>query len=99
VYCDVNDFKLFYFRNSNGLEVDAIIEKNDGTWSAFEIKTGSELGIKSGIKNLLSFFDSLSENKQGKMKNLNIIVSNGTTYTDKTTGINIITLNDLFSDN
>jgi hypothetical protein len=41
---------LKYYRDSDGLEVDAIIELRDGRWAAFEIKLGedkAEAGIKS----------------------------------------------------
>ena len=31
---------LHYYRDSDGLEVDAVIEMRDGRWAAFEIKLG-----------------------------------------------------------
>ena len=36
----VSSSPLYYYRDSDGLEVDAIIELRDGRWGAFEIKLG-----------------------------------------------------------
>ena len=41
VFAQVLDAQLFHYRDSNGLEADAIIELPDGGWAAFEIKLGS----------------------------------------------------------
>ena len=42
---------LFYYRDSDGLEVDAIIELRDGRWGAFEIKLG-ENKVSEAAENL-----------------------------------------------
>jgi hypothetical protein len=40
VYADLVDAQVFHFRDSYGLEVDAIVETRDGRWGAFEVKLG-----------------------------------------------------------
>jgi len=40
IYADAVGGKVFHYRDSRGLEIDAIIEYADGTWGAFEIKLG-----------------------------------------------------------
>ena len=42
---------LYYYRDSDGLEVDAVIELRDGRWGAFEIKLG-ESKITDAAANL-----------------------------------------------
>ena len=42
---------LHYYGDSDGLEVDAIIELNDGRWAAIEIKLG-ESKVSDGIRNI-----------------------------------------------
>lgn len=42
---------LCYYRDADGLEVDAIIELRDGRWAGIEIKLG-ESKVPAGIKNL-----------------------------------------------
>jgi len=41
-----------YYRDSDNLEVDAIIELRDGSWAGIEIKL-SDNKIEEGAKNLL----------------------------------------------
>ncbi|MBR6203907.1 MAG: ATP-binding protein [Candidatus Methanomethylophilaceae archaeon] len=40
VYSEVDDGKLFHYRDDRGNEVDAIVELDDGRWGMFEIKLG-----------------------------------------------------------
>lgn len=41
VYAQSADAQVLRYRDSHGLEVDAIVEVADGCWAAFEIKLGS----------------------------------------------------------
>lgn len=44
VYAAANDASLFHYRERGGeLEVDLIVERNDGAWIAVEVKLGGEL--------------------------------------------------------
>ncbi len=54
VYAKALGGELFYFRNNNDLEVDAIIQYKDRKWGAIEIKTGAD-EIDKAARNLLSF--------------------------------------------
>jgi len=49
---------LRYYRDDFGLEVDVIIERNDGAWGAIEIKL-SENKVQDGIDNLLRLKDKV----------------------------------------
>ncbi len=48
---DAGKEPLHYYRDSDGLEVDAIIELKDGRWAAFEIKLG-ENKYKEAVESL-----------------------------------------------
>jgi hypothetical protein len=52
---------LMYYRDSTGLEVDAIIELVDGRWAAFEIKLG-ENGVPAGIDALAKLRRKIASN-------------------------------------
>jgi hypothetical protein len=41
VYAGALDGRLYHYRDSNGLEADAVVELPDGRWAAFEVKLGS----------------------------------------------------------
>jgi len=38
IYAQASEAKVFQYRDSGGLEVDAIVETPDGRWAAFEVK-------------------------------------------------------------
>jgi predicted AAA+ superfamily ATPase len=40
VFAQALDANVFHYRDATGLEVDAIVERRDGTWAAFEVKLG-----------------------------------------------------------
>jgi hypothetical protein len=70
--------------------VDAIVQKYDGEWSAFEIKLG--IGqIDDAAKNLLKFAANLDDKYVNPAKSLNIITGTGISYT-RADGVNVISL-------
>jgi predicted AAA+ superfamily ATPase len=90
VYAQANDAKVYHYYDSSGLEVDAIVEKYDGEWSAFEIKLG--IGqIDDAAKNLLKFAANLDDKYVNPAKSLNIITGTGISYT-RADGVNVISL-------
>lgn len=90
VYAQANDAKVYHYRDSSGLEVDAIVLKQNGEWCAFEIKLG--IGqIEEAAQNLKRFSSNLENNNIEKLKSLNIITGTGISYT-RNDGINVISL-------
>lgn len=90
VYGQANDAKVYHYRDSSGLEVDSIVQKYNGDWSAFEIKLGTGQ-IEEAAENLLRFAQLVDTEKSGKPKSLNIITGTGMSYTRKD-GVNVIAL-------
>jgi uncharacterized protein len=88
VYGQVNDAKVFHYRDSSGLEIDSIVQKYNGEWCAFEIKLGTG-EIEAAAANLLRFASLIDLEKCGAPKSLNIITGTGMSYTRKD-GINVI---------
>lgn len=93
VYAQANDAKVYHYQDSSGLEVDAIVQKHNGDWCAFEIKLGTGQ-IEDAAKSL-NKFSSIIDTKQTKPpKSLNIIKGTGMSYTRKD-GINVLSLKSL----
>ena len=90
VYAQANDAKVYYYRDSSGLEVDAIVQKYNGDWIAFEIKLGTGQ-IEEAAANLNKLVSILDDKKVQPPKSLNIITGTGISYT-RTDGINVISL-------
>jgi predicted AAA+ superfamily ATPase len=88
VYAQANDAKVYHYRDSSNLEVDAIVEKYNGC--AFEIKLGTGQ-IEEAAANLNKFVSILDNKKTKPPKSLNIITGTGISYT-RNDGINVISL-------
>lgn len=93
VYGQANDAKVFHYRDSSGLEVDAVVQKHNGDWCAFEIKLGTG-HIEEAAASLHKFVSILDEKKVKPPKSLNIITGTGVSYT-RNDGINVISLSSL----
>lgn len=52
VYAEVLDGRVYHFRDSNGLECDAVLHRNDGSYGLVEVKIGGEKYIEEGARNL-----------------------------------------------
>ncbi len=90
VYAQANDAKVYHYHDSNGLEIDAIIQKYNGDWCAFEIKLGTGQ-IEGAAASLNKFVSILNDKKVTAPKSLNIITGTGISYT-RNDGVNVISL-------
>ena len=79
VYAQHMDAQVSYYRDSNGLEVDAILEYPNGTWSAIEIKL-SPRAIDIAAATLLKFSENINTEKNGAPSSLIIITGSGPAY-------------------
>lgn len=90
VYAQVNDAKVYHYRDSSNLEIDAIVQKYNGDWCAFEIKLGTGQ-IEEAAASLNKLVSILDTKKTNPPKSLNIITGTGISYT-RSDGINVISL-------
>ncbi len=88
VYAQAVDAQVLQYRDSNGLEVDAIIETADGRWAAFEIKLGPGL-LDQGAASLNRFARQIDTDKCGSPAALGVITGTGYGYV-RDDGINVI---------
>jgi predicted AAA+ superfamily ATPase len=90
IYAEVNDGKVFHYRDSRNMEVDAIVEYPDGTWAAFEVKMGFNAQDQAA-SNLLAFASKIDQEKMGAPAALTVITANGFACRRKD-GVNVIPL-------
>lgn len=90
VYAKANDANLFHYQDSYGLEVDAIVQKRNGDYAAFEIKLGVGY-IDEAAENLKKFEKNINTAKMELPKSLNIITGTGISHR-RQDGINVISL-------
>ena len=90
VYAKANDATVFHYNDPYGLEVDAILQKRNGNYAAFEIKLGVGY-IDEAAENLKKFMENIDTAKIDLPKSLNIITGTGMSYR-RPDGINVISL-------
>ena len=79
VYADRLKGKVKHYRDSSGLEVDAVVTLRNGDWAPIEIKLGSQELIDAGVSNLLKLVDSLDP-KSKKPNFLMLLTGTNTAY-------------------
>ena len=82
IYAGAADADVYHYRDNTGLEVDAIVQRRNGDWCAFEVKLGVGQ-IDEAATTLLKFRDRLDLSKCGNPGILGIIVSSGFGYQRK----------------
>lgn len=90
VYAKANDAIVYHYNDSYGCEVDAIVQKRNGAYAAFEIKLGVGF-IEQAVENLKAFVSNIDTSKMELPNSLNIITGTGKSY-QRPDGINIISL-------
>jgi predicted AAA+ superfamily ATPase len=90
IYADLHDGKVYHYRDSRNMEIDAIIEYPGNTWAAFEVKMSFNAQDEAA-KNLLAFASKIDQEKKGKPAALTIITANGFACRRKD-GVNVIPL-------
>lgn len=79
IYAQAVDAEVLHYRDSDGLEVDAIVEARDGRWAAFEVKLGFNR-IDEGAANLHKFVKRIDTSRCGPPAALGVIVGSGYGY-------------------
>jgi predicted AAA+ superfamily ATPase len=93
VYADMSGGSVFHYRDSRGLEIDAIVEYADGTWGAFEIKLGMG-AADAGANSLRTFAEKIDTDKVKPPATLTVITGNGFAYR-RPDGVNVVPLSAL----
>lgn len=82
--------KVRHYRDSRGLECDAVLHLDDGRWAMIEVKLGGETYINEGASNLIKIKNDLANSKNPDL--MIIITATGPAYRRKD-GILVIPIN------
>lgn len=80
VYAQAARGRIAHYRDSSGLEVDAIVERGDGAWIALEVKLGGDTAIDSAARSLLKLRDTVQPRHVGAPANLVVVTATGYGY-------------------
>jgi predicted AAA+ superfamily ATPase len=79
VYAQACDAQVLQYRDSSGIEIDAIVQAADSRWAAFEVKLGSGQ-IEQAAVNLARFARQIDSDRCGRPALLGVIVGAGYGY-------------------
>ena len=79
VYADSIDGSVYHYRDARGVEVDAIIQMNDGRWGAVEIKMGAGY-IEAAAENLLNFKANIDTTRMSEPSFLMVLTATETAF-------------------
>jgi len=79
VYAQAADAHVSHYRDSSGLEVDAIVEARDGRWMAFEVKLGQGQ-VDQAAATLRRFAERIDTTACGAPALMGVIVASGYCY-------------------
>ena len=96
IYADTLDGKVYHYRDSSGLEIDAIVELPNESWAAFEIKLGSVKSIDKAAENLQKLLNRLTPEKAAQCASLNVLIAGNSSYT-RNDGVNVVSLGHLYT--
>ncbi len=82
VYADSIDGEIYHYRDSSGLEADAVIALNDGRWAAVEIKLGTR-EIDDAAKHLLELKEKINTDRMQEPSFLMVITGSDFAYRRK----------------
>jgi predicted AAA+ superfamily ATPase len=79
VYAEAIDGQVFHYRDSSGLESDAVIALNDGRWAAIEVKMGAK-EIEEAAGHLIKLKDKVNTDKMSEPSFLMILTCTELAY-------------------
>ncbi len=79
IFAQPMDASVFHYRDSTDLEADAIVERRDGAWAAFEVKLG-QAAVDGAAATLRRVAARVDQEKHGKPAVLGVITGWGYGY-------------------
>ena len=89
IYASLLGGTVKHYRDSRGLECDAVVHTGKGKWGAIEIKLGGDKLIEEGVANLNKLKDDINDPNMAFMA---IVTATGPAYR-RPDGIYVIPLN------
>ena len=91
IYAQANDAFVYHYRDTYGLEADAVIETGDGSWIAAEVKLGGASAVDRAAVALLKLQDRVSEERRAGLARLMVITGGRYGY-ERPDGVAVVPL-------
>lgn len=90
VYADANNGKVYHYRDSSGLECDAVVHLRNGSYGLIEIKLGGDKLIQEGAENLLKLRSKIDTEKMNNPSFMMILTATGNYAYKREDGIFVV---------
>ena len=90
IYAENLGGQVYHFRDSNGLECDAVIHFRNSKYGLIEIKLGGDKLIEDGVKNLLKLKDRIDTEKMGNPCFMMVLTATGEFAYQRPDGVHIV---------
>ena len=91
VYSQASDASVYHYRDTYGLEADAVIETADGRWIAAEVKLGGASAIDKAARGLLQLRDRVTRQRAAGIVRLMVITGGRYCY-ERPDGVVVVPL-------
>lgn len=95
IYAEALDGDIYHYRDSNGLECDAVVHLKNGKYGLIEIKLGGENLIEEGVKNLKKLQSIIDTSKMPSPSFLMILTAVGEYAYTRLDGVHIVPIGTL----
>lgn len=92
VYAEAIDGEVFHYRDSNGLECDAVLHLHNGSYGLIEIKLGGETLIEAGAKTLKRLAGKIDTDKMKEPSFLMVLTATGSYAYVRKDGVLVVPL-------
>jgi len=92
VYADALGGKVYHYRDSKGLECDAVIHLRNGNYGLIEIKLGGDNLIEEGASNLLKLSDKIDTARMKSPAFKMVLTAVGSYAYERTDGVCVVPL-------
>ena len=90
VYAEALDGTLYHYRDSNGLECDAVLHRRNGSYALLEVKLGGTERIEEGAANLVSLANKIDTDKMSAPSFMAVIIGVGQYAYRRNDGVYVI---------
>lgn len=90
VYASALNGKIYHYRDSYGLECDAVLHRRDGSYGLIEIKLGGERLIEEGAKTLKKLSDTIDTTKMKEPAFLMVLTGTGSYAYRRKDGVYVV---------
>ena len=91
IYAQASDASVYHYRDTYGLEADAVIETGDGRWIAAEVKLGGASPIDKAARGLLQLRNRVARERAADLARL-MVVTGGRYCYERPDGVAVVPL-------